>query len=302
MDREPQRADDLVFWNRPVAALLLFVFVLSLLAWAAARASRRRAIPPPRTQELVDQWARDGSLVVALVDAFCAKGSASEKPPRGIDMGDAQAVMAALAQVSPSAPVLLVLHTLGGEITALAAVAEALSRHRGRVTVYVPYYALSGGALLALSADEIAMGRDAFLGAADPQVLVPAPGVVPSPRYQASDVVAAAAATPGADPSLASRAAVLEASRAVASVAQLGRRLLLARGVYTPEQARSLVAELASGQRRLLHSMPIPRTEARALGLRVSDEAPPPVAFDIVDSAVRQLPCNPHGVYISATI
>src|SRR5439155_286399 len=43
-------------------------------------------------------------------------------------------------------------------------------RHPGKVTVFVPHYAMSGGTLIALAADEIVMDPDAVLGPVDPQL------------------------------------------------------------------------------------------------------------------------------------
>ena len=49
-------------------------------------------------------------------------------------------------------------------------IARALHRHPARVTVIVPHYAMSGGTLLALAADEILMDENAVLGPVDPQI------------------------------------------------------------------------------------------------------------------------------------
>ncbi|MFW8120655.1 SDH family Clp fold serine proteinase, partial [Klebsiella pneumoniae] len=48
--------------------------------------------------------------------------------------------------------------------------AEALLRHPAKVTVFVPHYAMSGGTLMALAADEIVMGENGVLGPVDPQL------------------------------------------------------------------------------------------------------------------------------------
>ena len=47
-------------------------------------------------------------------------------------------------------------------------IARALHRHPARVTVLVPHYAMSGGTLLALAADEIVMDENAVLGSGRP--------------------------------------------------------------------------------------------------------------------------------------
>ena len=49
-------------------------------------------------------------------------------------------------------------------------IARAIKAHPGKVTVFVPIYAMSGGTLLALAADEVVMGEFSVLGPVDPQV------------------------------------------------------------------------------------------------------------------------------------
>src|SRR5581483_2255801 len=64
----------------------------------------------------------------------------------------------------------MLLHTPGGFVLAAEQIAFALRRHPGSVRVLVPHYAMSGGALIALAADEIAMDANAVLGPVDPQL------------------------------------------------------------------------------------------------------------------------------------
>jgi len=52
----------------------------------------------------------------------------------------------------------------GGLVLAAEQIAPALRRHSGTVTVFVPRYAMSGGTLIALAADEIVMDPNAVLG------------------------------------------------------------------------------------------------------------------------------------------
>lgn len=49
-------------------------------------------------------------------------------------------------------------------------IARALIRHPAKVTVFVPHYAMSGGTMLALAADEIIVDANAVLGSVDPQL------------------------------------------------------------------------------------------------------------------------------------
>src|SRR3979490_2715335 len=67
-------------------------------------------------------------------------------------------------------PVDLVLHTPGGIVLAALQVAKAVREHKAKVTVFVPHYAMSGGTLIALAADEIVMCEHSVLGPIDPQL------------------------------------------------------------------------------------------------------------------------------------
>jgi len=67
-------------------------------------------------------------------------------------------------------PLDLVLHTPGGLVLAALQIARAVRGHKGKVTIFVPHYAMSGGTLIALAADEIVMSRHAVLGPIDPQL------------------------------------------------------------------------------------------------------------------------------------
>src|SRR3981189_3711670 len=65
--------------------------------------------------------------------------------------------------------VILVRHPPGGLVLAALQVARALGTHKAKVTVFVPHYAMSGGTLIALAADEIVMCEHSVLGPIDPQ-------------------------------------------------------------------------------------------------------------------------------------
>src|SRR5207253_3105270 len=64
----------------------------------------------------------------------------------------------------------IILHTPGGLVLAALQIARAIRDHIGKTTVFVPHYAMSGGTLIALAADEIVMSRHAVLGPIDPQL------------------------------------------------------------------------------------------------------------------------------------
>ncbi|NMC21032.1 MAG: hypothetical protein GYA33_11515 [Thermogutta sp.] len=89
---------------------------------------------------------------------------------RYIDINDSEEIIRAIQLTDPHVPVDLVLHTPGGLVLASLQIARAIHRRPGKVTVFVPHYAMSGGTLIALAADEIVMCPHAVLGPVDPQV------------------------------------------------------------------------------------------------------------------------------------
>src|SRR6202165_877946 len=89
---------------------------------------------------------------------------------RYIDINDSEEVLRAIQMTDPDVPLDLVLHTPGGLVLAALQIAKAVRGHKGKVTVFVPHYAMSGGTLIALASDEIVMSRHAVLGPIDPQV------------------------------------------------------------------------------------------------------------------------------------
>src|SRR5436309_10681693 len=89
---------------------------------------------------------------------------------RYIDINDSEDVIRACVMTDPEVPLDLVLHTPGGLVLAATQIARAIRERKGKVTVFVPHYAMSGGTLIALAADEIVMSSHAVLGPIDPQL------------------------------------------------------------------------------------------------------------------------------------
>jgi ClpP class serine protease len=89
---------------------------------------------------------------------------------RYIDINDSEDVLRAIQMTDDEVPLDIILHTPGGLVLAALQIAWAIREHKGKVTVFVPHYAMSGGTLIALSADEIVMSRHAVLGPIDPQL------------------------------------------------------------------------------------------------------------------------------------
>src|SRR5437867_8067061 len=88
---------------------------------------------------------------------------------RYIDVNDSEDVLRAIKLTDPACPIDLIIHTPGGLVLAAGQIAHALKRHPAKVTVFVPHYAMSGGTLISLAANEIVMDPNAVLGPVDPQ-------------------------------------------------------------------------------------------------------------------------------------
>ncbi len=69
---------------------------------------------------------------------------------RYIDINDSEQVLRAIHMTDPDVPIDLILHTPGGLVLAALQIARAIDRHKAKVTVFVPHYAMSGGTLIAL--------------------------------------------------------------------------------------------------------------------------------------------------------
>src|SRR5207244_8134967 len=89
---------------------------------------------------------------------------------RHIDTDAAQSVLRANRETPAGNGIEIILHTPGGLVLAASQIAKALRDHDGRVIAIIPHYAMSGGTLIALAADEIVLDRHAALGPVDPQL------------------------------------------------------------------------------------------------------------------------------------
>ncbi|MEK8095513.1 hypothetical protein WOC76_23950 [Methylocystis sp. IM3] len=87
-----------------------------------------------------------------------------------LNMNDLEEIMRGIHLTDPETPIDFILHTPGGLYLAATQIARALKDHAGKVTIFVPHYAMSGGTLIALAANEIIMSPHAVLGPIDPQI------------------------------------------------------------------------------------------------------------------------------------
>src|SRR5213080_221527 len=131
---------------------------------------KQKLLEMRRLRLLVQLEKRRGSRVIALVHRQETMSILGFPLMRYIDVNDSEEVLRAIKLTDTSRPIDLIMHTPGGLVLAANQIAHALKRHRAKVTVFVPHYAMSGGTLIALAADEIVMDPNAVLGPVDPQI------------------------------------------------------------------------------------------------------------------------------------
>ncbi|HTD69612.1 MAG TPA: ATP-dependent Clp protease proteolytic subunit [Gemmatimonadales bacterium] len=180
---------------------------------------------------------------------------------RYIDVNDSEEVLRAIHLTDPAVPLDIVLHTPGGLVLAALQIARAIHKHKGRVTAIVPHYAMSGGTLIALAADEIVMSEYAVIGPVDPQL----------GQYPAASILKAVAKKPVAE--LDDQTLILadQAEKAMAQVRTSVRELL--DGKTPPEKTDELARLLSEGT--WTHDHPITYEAARDFGLPVRNDIPP---------------------------
>ena len=146
---------------------VLWVF---LMVTALQPILKQKLLEMRRLRLLVQLEKRRGSRVIALVHRQETMSFLGFPLMRYIDVNDSEEVLRAIKLTDTSRPIDLIMHTPGGLVLAAGQIANALRRHEAKVTVFVPHYAMSGGTLIALAADEIVMDHNAVLGPVDPQV------------------------------------------------------------------------------------------------------------------------------------
>src|SRR5688572_7682961 len=143
-----------------------------------------------RTQAIRAIEQAHGSRVITMIHRQERRSLFGFSVSRHIDLEDAQTIIAAIKETPENVPIDLILHTPGGLVLAAMQIARAVEAHPAKVTVYVPVYAMSGGTLIALAADEIALGEFSVLGPIDPQILgLPAASIVKAREAKSADSV-----------------------------------------------------------------------------------------------------------------
>ena len=270
------------WWHR-ITSTGKFLFWLVLIYLVVQQSCGRYWTNAARTTILKQFQDERKSQVIAMIHRQETVSLFGVPVSSYINIDDSEAVLRAIRFTPPDQPIDMILHTPGGLVLAAEQIARALVEHKGKITVFVPHYAMSGGTLIALAADEIVMDRNAVLGFVDPQIgEMPAASIlnllkVKKPAQISDEMLVLADV----------------AAKARLQVAAFVAELLLKR--LPKEKAAELAALLTEG--RWTHDFPITVEGVRQLGLPVSTEMPRTV-YELMDLYPQAGTGRPSVLYV----
>jgi ClpP class serine protease len=233
-----------------IAFALIALQPLLMGRWAAVR----------RMQAIRAIESAHNSRVITMIHRQEKRSLFGFSVSRHIDLEDAQTIIAAIKETPRDMPIDLIVHTPGGLVLAAMQIARAVEAHPAKVTVYVPVYAMSGGTLIALAADEIALGEFSMLGPIDPQIA----------GFPAASIVKARDMKPVGEVFDLTLVLADVSEKALAQVKRGAVELLTPR--MDKAAAEALADKLAGGH--WTHDYALTATEAAALGLPVKVDMP----------------------------
>src|ERR1700722_9206248 len=242
---------DNLFWM-----LLWFFFMAS----AIQPYLQQRALEAARRRKIARFERKRGSRVIVMVHRQETMRWLGIPIVRYIDINDSEDILRAIRMTDSDVPIDLILHTPGGLVLAALQIARALREHSAKVTAFVPHYAMSGGTLICLAANEIVMSSHAVLVPIDPQL----------GEFPAASLLKVVEQKPIAK--IADRTLVFAdvGRKATDQVRAAAHELL--EGRLLQGRADELARKLTEGT--WTHDYPISAAEAKSMGLNVSTEIP----------------------------
>jgi len=262
-------------WTLLLAAVLLLLFAVPVVQQQVTRARRLRAIR--------DLEAERRTRVIALIHRQERVAFLGIPFYRYIDINDSEEILRAIRLTPPEMPIDFIVHTPGGLVLSSEQIAMALRRHKGKITIFVPHYAMSGGTLLCLAADEVVMDENAVLGPVDPRIgEYPAASILRVPRLKPPEEIE-------------------DETFILVDIASKARNQMrefvtvLLRDRMEPERADSLARLLTEGT--WTHDYPITFEQARDLGLLVTPGMPAGV-YRLMDLFPQAMVRRPSVAYV----
>jgi ClpP class serine protease len=255
------------WWHRLVslAKALFWLVLIGVILQQVYGANR----PEKARAQLLDRFQQERkSRVIALIHRQDTVTLFGVPIGSSISIEDSEAVLRAIRLTPENQPIDVILHTPGGLVLAAEQIAKALVQRKAKVTAFVPHYAMSGGSLIALAADEIVMDPNAVLGPVDPQVgSIPAASIVRVLAMEKHENI---------DDETLILADV--AAKARSQVGTFVAEVLLKH--LSKPKATALATTLSDG--RWTHDFPITVEMAKGLGLPVTTDMPRTV-YDLMD-------------------
>lgn len=196
------------------------------------------------------------SKVITLIHRHDIKHSGEEY----ITIENSEDILNQIRDTPQGTRIDFIIHCPGGMALPAEQIALALKSHKGGVTAIVPYYAMSGGSLICLAADEIIMEPFSVLGPLDPQIdEFPSPSLIKLQTLKEARFI-------GDDK-------LILADIAGKYLAQM--RLFVASllsGRMAKQEAKEIADYMTGGY--LTHDASITSSQLRSLGIRVKEGVP----------------------------
>ena len=221
---------------------------------------RQRMLEGMRMRKIAQIEQKRNSRVILLVHRQETMRLLGFPVMRYIDVNDSEQVLRAIQMTDDDIPLDVVLHTPGGLVLAALQIAGAIRAHKAKVTVIVPHYAMSGGTLISLAANEIIMSRHSVLGPIDPQL----------GQFPAASLIKVVDQKPIAEVDDETLIMADVGRKAISQVKDAARQLLAGR--MAEAQADALAEKMSTGT--WTHDYPITSAIAKELGLPISEDMP----------------------------
>ncbi|WP_456399634.1 SDH family Clp fold serine proteinase [Persephonella sp.] len=237
-----------LFW-----LIFLLMLVLPMIKAQTLEWSRERLIKAIET--------RRNSRVITMIHRQETRSLLGFFMMRFITIEDSEQVLRAIRMTPNNMPIDLIIHTPGGLALAATQIANALVDHKAPVRVIVPHYAMSGGTLIALAADEIIMDEHAVLGPVDPQLgQEPAASIVNIEKLKEPKDID--------DETLIK---IDLSKKALKQMYENVKSILIRKG-YSEEESKRIAEELSQG--KWTHDYPLTVEYLRSIGLKISTDVP----------------------------
>jgi ClpP class serine protease len=239
--------------------ILIWIF---LIVVSLQPVIRQKMLESARRRLIAELEKKRGSRGIVLIHREETLALLGFPLTRYISIQDSEQILRAIKLTDDEVPIDLILHTPGGLVLAAEQIAYALCRHPAKVTVFIPHYAMSGGTMIALAADEIVMDENAVIGPVDPQLgQMPAASILSVLDKKDFNEI---------DDQTLIQADI--ARKAINQVQSTVKRILSARKRMGEKEAEELARTLSAGH--WTHDYPITVKEASGLGLAISTDMP----------------------------